>query len=127
MSEGGQMEFTGFERAMMGLVVGNTPQPLPAGMHMAVRLLEVLEITEEMIVGLDGVVFSSIVGNEKYKGIETDLTPDEKKFVTKLMVRNGGFGGRMLRLLIPLWERLYANWEELALDGPAKRPGRPRR
>lgn len=116
------MEFSGFERAMTGIVVGNTPQPEPAGMHMAVRVLDVLEITEEMIVGLDGVVFSSIVDDEKYEGIEAELTPDEKKFIARLMVRNGGFGGRMLRLLIPLWERLYPNWEELAA---AEQPGRP--
>lgn len=118
------MELSDVERVMIGLLVGNTPQRRPADMRMAVRVLELLEITESMIIDLDGMAVSALAESQEHEGIEVELSPDEAKFIVKVMVQNGNFGGRMLRLLIPLWERLYPNWEELAVEGEPEGRGR---
>lgn len=121
------MELSGFERAMIGLLLGNTPQRRPAGMKMAVALLDRLEMTEEMITRLDGVPLLTLLSSEKHEGIDAELSADEGKFIAKVMITNGNFGGRMLRYLMPLWERLYPKWEELAADAGPERRRRPAR
>ncbi len=121
------MNLSGFERAMIGILIGNTPQRRPADMKMAVHILELLDVTEEMITKLDGVPFSTLTNSGEHAGIDAELSADEAKFVARVMITNGNFGGRMLRLLIPLWERLYVNWEDLAPDGGPERRGRPGR
>lgn len=120
------MGFSGFERLIIGIVVGNTPQrSRPADMKMAVQVLDRLEITESMIANLDGTPFHTIVSSEEHQGIDIDVSVDEAKFIVKTLLRNGNFGGRMLRLIIPLYERLYPKWEELAVDDQPRRRGRP--
>jgi len=83
-------------------------------------------VTEEMMASLDGLGLSALVIQGGPGPVEVELTSDETKFITKVMVNHGQFGGRVLRLLIPLWERLYANWEELAPE-PSGERGRPAR
>lgn len=122
------MGFSGFERSIIGVVVGNTPQPdRPSDMKMAVQVLDLLEITAEMVANLNGVPFLSIVSSDKYEGIEVDVTPDQAKFIVRTLLHNGNFGGLMLREVIPMYERLYPKWEELAPDTPSRQRGRARR
>lgn len=112
------MQFDKFELAMIALVVGQVPQKKPADMKMAVTVLDSLDISAEETSKYAGRPMNEIMALSGEEPADVKLTADECKFVAKTMVTtavaNPQFGGNMLRLMIPLWEKLYPKWEELA-------------
>ena len=106
------MEVTRFQGVMMAIFVGNIPQKKPADMLMAVRIFEKIPLEASEVAAYNGKpweVLMPLVGKEP---VEIELSPDEAKFVAKLMVDNASFGAKILGLLIPMWEQLYPKWEE---------------
>lgn len=110
------MEVNRFQAMVMAIFVGNIPQKKPAGMLMAVRIFGKIPLEAAEIDACDGKPWATLLPLVNEAPVEIELSPDESKFMTKLMVDNVNFGGRVLSLLIPLWEELYPKWEEFG-DG----------
>lgn len=102
---------------------------LPKAWRCAINVIEKLDLTEDQLTASIGKSLDELHGQEE---TTFAFTPDEAKFIVQQLIlqwerepatatwklANRPWVGRELAYLVPLWDKLYRQWEEITPQKP---------